>query len=400
MPDRSYLAWPFFEARHRALAGEVERWAGEAIGDQAGGESDLDATCRALVGRLAEANLLRHVVPAAYGGAQERLDVRSLCLVREVLARHSSLADFAFAMQGLGSGPINLFGSEEQRRAWLPDVAGGRKIAAFALSELDAGSDVAALSTTAEPDRAGFVLNGAKAWISNGGIADFYVVFARTGEAPGAKGLSAFIVEADAPGLEVAERTRLIAPHPLASLRFEGCRVPRARLLGEPGQGFQIAMATLDVFRPTVGAAALGFARRALDEALARAASRQQADGTLADLQLVQGKLADMALAIDAAALLVYRAAWAKDAGAARITREAAMAKLYATEAAQRVIDEAVQIHGAQGVVAGHPVERLYREIRALRIYEGASDVQKIIIARQILAAHAKERAPSAPARP
>ncbi|HSJ98678.1 MAG TPA: acyl-CoA dehydrogenase family protein, partial [Myxococcota bacterium] len=265
MPDRSYLDWPFFDERHRALANEVERWAVEAIGDPAERDADVDATCRTLVGRLAEAGLLRHVVPAAHGGAQERLDVRSLCLVREVLARHGSLADFAFAMQGLGSGPISLFGSEEQRRAYLPDIARGRRIAAFALSEREAGSDVAALGTTAEPDGAGFVLSGAKAWISNGGIADFYVVFARTGEAPGAKGLSAFIVDADTPGLEITERIQLIAPHPLATLRFENCRVPRAQLLGEPGQGFKIAMATLDVFRPTVGAAALGFARRALD---------------------------------------------------------------------------------------------------------------------------------------
>ena len=397
MPDRSYLAWPFFDERHRTLTKEVERWAGVAVGDRAEHGTDVDSTCRILVGRLAEAGLLRHVVPSPYGGTQDRLDVRSLCLVREVLARHGSLADFAFAMQGLGSGPISLFGSEEQRRAYLPDIARGRRIAAFALSERAAGSDVAALGTTAEPDGVGFVLNGAKAWISNGGIADFYVVFARTGEAPGAKGLSAFIVDADTPGLEITERIQLIAPHPLATLRFENCRVPRAQLLGEPGQGFRIAMATLDVFRPTVGAAALGFARRALDEALARASSRQLSGGPLADLQLVQGKLAEMALAVDAAALLVYRAAWAKDAGAARITREAAMAKLFATEAAQQVIDEAVQIHGALGVVAGHPVERLYREVRALRIYEGASDVQKIVIARQILAAHANERAQAAP---
>jgi acyl-CoA dehydrogenase len=396
MPDRTYLAWPFFDERHRALAPEVERFAADALADL-DENADVDATCRMLVARLAEAGLLRHAVPAAWGGMHERLDVRSLCLVRETLARFASLADFAFAMQGLGSGAITLFGTDDQRRAWLPAVAQGRKIAAFALSERDAGSDVAAIATTAEPDGSGFVLNGAKAWISNGGIADFYVVLARTGEAPGAGGLSAFIVDAATPGLEIAERTRLIAPHPLATLRFEDCRVPRAQLLGEPGQGFKIAMATLDVFRPTVGAAALGFARRALDEALARATGRQLFGGPLAELQMVQAKLADMALRVDAAALLVYRAAWAKDTGAARITREAAMAKLYATEAAQRVIDDAVQIHGALGVVAGHPVERLYREIRALRIYEGASEVQQVIIARQTLAAHANERAQGAP---
>jgi acyl-CoA dehydrogenase len=389
MPDRSFLAWPFFEERHRAFAAHVERLA-ETLADLS--TTDVDATCRMLVARMAEAGLLRHTVPAAYGGAGE-LDVRTLCLARETLARFDTLADFAFAMQGVGSGAISLFGSEEQRSAYLPAVANGHKIAAFALSEEAAGSDVAAIATTAERDGAGFVLNGAKTWISNGGIADFYVVFARTGEGPGAKGLSAFVVDADAPGLTVAERIALIAPHPLATLRFEDCRVPRARLLGEPGQGFRIAMATLDVFRPSVGAAALGMARRALDETLARAGSRKLFGGALAELQMVQGKLADMALAIDAAALLVYRAAWARDAGAERITREAAMAKLHATEAAQAVIDDAVQLHGGLGVVAGHPVERLYREVRALRIYEGASEVQKVVIARQILAAHAKERA-------
>ncbi|HSJ96106.1 MAG TPA: acyl-CoA dehydrogenase family protein [Myxococcota bacterium] len=397
MPDRSYLAWPFFDERHRALARDVERFAADALSDVHEDAPDVDATCRMLVARLAEAGLLRHVVPAAWGGMDEFLDVRSLCLIRETLARFAALADFAFAMQGLGSGAITLFGTADQRRTYLPAVAEGSKIAALALSEPEAGSDVAALATTAEPDGDGFVLNGAKTWISNGGIADFYVVFARTGEAPGAGGLSALIVDAETPGLEIAERTRLIAPHPLATLNFENCRVPRAQLLGEPGQGFKIAMATLDVFRPTVGAAALGFARRALDEALARATSRQLFGGPLAELQMIQAKLADMALGVDAAALLVYRAAWAKDTGAARITREAAMAKLYATEAAQRVIDVAVQIHGALGVVAGHPVERLYREIRALRIYEGASEVQKVIIARQTLAAHGNERAQTAP---
>jgi acyl-CoA dehydrogenase len=397
MPDRTYLTWPFFEERHQALAAELERWAAGAVADPADHGNDVDVTCRRLVGRLAEAGFLRLVVPSAYGGADERPDVRSLCLARDTLARFASLADFAFAMQGLGSGPISLFGTEEQRRAYLPEVAAGRKIAAFALSEREAGSDVAALGTVAAREGTDFVLTGAKTWISNGGIADFYVVFARTGEAPGARGLSAFIVDADAPGLEIVERIELIAPHPLATLRLEGCRVPRTRLLGEPGQGFKIAMATLDAFRPTVGAAALGFARRALDEALARACSRQLFGGPLASLQMIQGKLADMALALDAAALLVYRAAWAKDAGAERITREAAMAKLYATEAAQRVIDDAVQIHGALGVTAGHPVERLYREIRALRIYEGASELQKVIVARQLLDAHERERAEGSP---
>jgi acyl-CoA dehydrogenase len=386
MPDRSYLAWPFFDERHRALAGEVERFAAGRLGDLDRAGADVDGTCRMLVARLAEVGFLRHVVPAAYGGADDRLDVRSLCLVRETLARFASLADFAFAMQGLGSGAITLFGTEDQRRRYLPAVADGRKTAAFALSERDAGSDVAAIATTAAPDGGSFVFNGAKTWISNGGLADFYVVFARTGEAPGGKGLSAFIVDAATPGLEIAERIPLIAPHPLAALRFEDCRVPRAQLLGAPGQGFRIAMATLDVFRPTVGAAALGFARRALDEALAHASRRQLFGGPLAELQMIQAKLADMALAVDAAALLVYRAAWTKDSGAARVTREAAMAKLFATDKAQEVIDKAVQLHGGDGVRKGHIVESLYREIRALRIYEGASDVQKVVIARQVLA--------------
>jgi acyl-CoA dehydrogenase len=315
--------------------------------------------------------------------------VRTLCLIRETLARHAALADFAFALQGLGVGAISLFGSERQKEAWLPAVAEGRAIPAFAISEPQAGSDVAAIATTAEVLGDGFVLDGEKTWISNGGIADLYVVLARTGEAPGARGLSALIVPADAPGLEIAGRIEIMAPHPLARLRFDGCRIPRAALIGEPGQGFRITMATLDVFRATVGAAALGFARRALDEALERASGREMFGAPLAELQMTQGKLAEMAVAIDAAALLVYRAAWAKDAGAARVTREAAMAKLFATEAAQRVIDEAVQIHGALGLVSGHPVERLYREIRALRIYEGASEVQKIVVARELLKARA-----------
>jgi acyl-CoA dehydrogenase len=397
MPDRSYLAWPFFDEGHRALAAEVERIATAAFSEPDEDPADVHGTCRELVGRLAEAGLLRHAVPATWAGSSERLDVRSLCLIRETLARFAALADFAFAMQGLGSGAITLFGTDDQRRAYLPAVAEGRRIAALALSEPDAGSDLAAVGTTAEPDGTGFVLNGTKTWISNAGIADFYVVLARTGEAPSARGLSAFVVDADTPGLQIGERIRLIAPHPLATLTLENCRLPLTQLLGEPGQGFKIAMATLDVFRPTVGAAALGFARRALEEALARATGRKLFGGPLAELQMIQAKLADMALSVDATALLVYRAAWAKDTGAERITREAAMAKLFATEAAQRVIDEAVQIHGALGVVAGHPVERLYREIRALRIYEGASEVQKVVIARQTLADYAKERAHTAP---
>jgi acyl-CoA dehydrogenase len=383
MADRSFLTWPFFEDRHRALKDELDAF-GAGLGELAHADDDVDATCRALVSRLAGAGLLR---------LSAELDVRSLCLARETLAYHGGLPDFAFAMQGLGSGAVSLFGTDAQKAGLLPRVVAGEAITGFALSEPEAGSDVAALATTARLDGDSYVLDGLKTWISNGGIADAYTVFARTGEAAGARGLSAFLVDADTPGLRIAERIDVIAPHPLATLAFEGCRVPADRLIGESGSGFKVAMATLDVFRSTVGAAALGFARRAFDEALARVSSRELFGAPLADLQLVQGKLADMALEIDSAALLVYRAAWAKDTGGGRITREAAMAKLHATEAAQRVIDAAVQLHGGLGVTSGHPVERLYREIRALRIYEGASEVQQVIIARQALAAHATEEA-------
>ncbi|HYH22491.1 MAG TPA: acyl-CoA dehydrogenase family protein [Azospirillum sp.] len=387
MPDRSFLSWPFFEDHHRRLAEDLDAWAAATVPDLAhAAEHDLDGACRALVRTLGDAGWLRHAVPASHGGVHERLDVRSLCLVRETLARHAGLADFAFAMQGLGTGPITLFGTDAQKGAYLPRVGRGEAIAAFALSEPEAGSDVAATSTTARRDGDAWVLDGSKTWISNGGIADHYVVFARTGDAPGAKGLSAFIVDADSPGLTIAARIDVTAPHPLATLRFDGCRVPADRLLGQPGEGFRIAMATLDVFRSTVGAAALGFARRALDEAVRHAGSRRLFGAPLGDLQMTQAKLADMATEVDAAALLVYRAAWTKDSGAARVTREAAMAKLYATEAAQRVIDAAVQIFGGLGVTRGQIVETLYREIRPLRIYEGASEVQKIVIARQLSA--------------
>ncbi len=392
MADQSHLDWPFFGARQRALGADLEAWIAAQATALRPPEDDVDRACRDLVARLGEAGWLRHTVPAAHGGASPALDVRSLCLMRERLAYESGLADFAFAMQGLGSGAITLFGSEEQKAAWLPAVARGGKIAAFALSERRAGSDVAAIATRATPTADGYLLDGEKYWISNGGIADFYVVFARTGEGEGARGLSAFIVDAGSPGFTVAERIPLIAPHPLAGLRFERCFVPAERRLGAPGEGFRIAMATLDVFRSTVGAAALGFARRAFDAALDRATGRELFGAPLADLQMTQAALAEMALDLDAAALLVYRAAWTKDSGAARVTREAAMAKLYATEAAQRVIDRAVQLHGGAGVVAGAVVERLYREIRALRIYEGASEVQKIIIARQALARHADKK--------
>jgi len=383
MSDKSFLHWPFFEPRHRELADRLETWAAQNLSHI--DHDDTDRACRNLVAALGREGWLKFTAPGE--GDVEKIDVRTLALIREILARHSGLADFAFAMQGLGAGPISFFGDDEQRKTWLPKTRSGKAIAAFSLSEPASGSDVANISTTARRDGNGFVIDGEKTWISNGGIADFYIVFARTGEAPGARGLSAFVVEAGSPGLKVAERLSTIAPHPLARLRFEGCRVPASALIGRGGDGFKIAMATLDVFRTSVGAAALGFARRALDETLKRAADRHLFGAPLADLQMVQGHLADMALEIDAAALLVYRAAWTKDMGAARVTREAAMAKLFATEAAQRVIDNAVQIHGGDGVRSGHPVETLYREIRALRIYEGASDVQKIVIARSVLSA-------------
>jgi acyl-CoA dehydrogenase len=358
---------------------------------------DVDGSCRRLVTQLGQAGWLRAVVPEAYGGLSSTFDVRTLCLARETLAYQDGLADFAFAMQGLGTGPITLFGSDELKSRYLPPVAEGKAIAAFAISEPEAGSDVAAMSTTATPDGNGHVrIDGCKTWISNGGIADHYLVFARSGEAPGAKGLSAFVVDADTPGLTVAERIEVIAPHPLATLRFEGCRVPLSQRVGGPGDGFRVAMSTLDVFRSTVGAAALGFARRALDEALSRAGSRQLFGGPMGNLQMVQGVLGDMATDVDAAALLVYRAAWTKDQGAPRVTREAAMAKMFATEAAQQVIDRAVQLFGGLGVTKGVKVEELYREIRALRIYEGATEVQKIVIAREMLKGAQAARLPRA----
>jgi acyl-CoA dehydrogenase len=382
MIDASYLAWPFFDERHRALAPAIAVWAEKNCG--AIDHRDVDAACRKLVTQLGRDGFLKHTAP---GDGVETIDVRTLALIRETLARHSGLADFVFAMQGLGAGPISLFGSRAQRDEWLPKTRSGQAIAAFALSEPASGSDVANIATTARRDGNGYVLDGEKTWISNGGIADLYVVFARTGEAPGARGLSAFIVRGDNPGLHIAECIEVMAPHPLARLAFKSCKVDAGAMVGAPGDGFKIAMATLDVFRTTVGAAALGFARRALDETAKRVAKRELFGAPLSELQMVQGHIADMALEIDAAALLIYRAAWTKDNGAQRVTREAAMAKLFATEAAQRVIDAAVQIHGGDGVRSGHPVEALYREIRALRIYEGASDVQKIIIARSVLQA-------------
>lgn len=378
MPDRTFLDWPFLEERHRDLAAELETWAAAHLPVDHG---DVDAACRGLVRELGNSGFLRMTA----GTDGNALDVRSLCLVRETLARHDGLADFAFAMQGLGMGPVTLYGSPDQR-VWLDRTCAGTAISGFALSEPASGSDVANISTTADFAGGGWILNGEKTWISNGGIADVYTVFARTGEAPGARGLSCFLVPADTPGLVVAERIDVSAPHPLARLRFEDMRLPGSALIGEAGRGFAVAMATLDIFRSTVGAAALGFARRALDESLVRARERQLFGAPLADLQMVQGHLADMALGIDAAALLVYRAAWTKDQGAARVSREAAMAKLHATEMAQQVVDAAVQLHGGDGVRVGSVVERLYREVRALRIYEGASDVQRVVIARAILA--------------
>jgi acyl-CoA dehydrogenase len=378
--DRTFLSWPFFTDRHRALADGIERWCAANLPVDHG---DVDAACRDLVARLGRDGWLMHTAPDPQIPAPP--DVRTLCLMRETLARHDGLADFAFAMQGLGAGPISFFGSDEQR-AWLKRTRAGEAIAAFALTEPKSGSDVANIAMTARLDGNHYVLDGEKTWISNGGIADVYVVFARTGEAPGAKGLSALIVPGDASGLSVAERLDVVAPHPLARLKFDGVRVPATAMIGGPGEGFKIAMATLDVFRSTVGAAALGFARRALEETVVRANTRKLFGGPLADLQMVQAHIADMAVDVDAAALLVYRAAWTKDSGALRVTREASMAKLFATDRAQQVIDKAVQIHGGDGVRHGHIIERLYREIRALRIYEGASEVQKVVIARQTLA--------------
>ncbi len=377
MTDHSFLAWPFFEPRHAPLAAELDAWAAANLAGAHG--KDVDAICRALVRRLGEGGWLHHAV--ARDGA---IDTRAICLIRETLARHNGLADFAFAMQGLGSGAISLFGHAAMRERYLPMVARGEAIAAFALSEPQAGSDVAAMQCAARREGDGYVIDGDKMWISNGGIADFYVVFARTGEAPGSRGISAFVVDADNPGLSIAERIDVIAPHPLARLAFRGCRVGAGALIGEAGQGFKVAMATLDVFRTSVGAAALGFARRAFDEAIVHAQQRTLFGQALAKFQLTQAKLAEMATGIDSAALLIYRAAWQRDQGG-KVTREAAMAKMHATETAQKVIDAAVQMFGALGVVSEHPVERLYREIRALRIYEGATEVQQLIIARELL---------------
>lgn len=398
MTDTSFLDWPFFEDRHRAFAASVEAFAAAEVAGLSD-HHDVDGSCRRLVAALGRAGLLKAAVPASHGGLNERLDVRTLCIARETLARHGGLADFAFAMQGLGTGSITLAGSDALKDRYLPPVARGERIAAFALSEPEAGSDVAALATVAEPDGPDHVrITGEKTWISNGGIADHYVVFARTGEAPGARGLSAFVVDADSAGFSVKERIDTVAPHPLATLAFDAMRVPVSARLGKGGDGFKVAMATLDIFRSTVGAAALGFARRALDETLQHTTTRQLFGAPLADLQMTQATLADMVADVDAAALMVYRAAWTKDMGAPRVTREAALAKMVATENAQKVVDRAVQLHGGHGVRVGSKVEELYRDVRALRIYEGATEIQKIVIARQAISDHAARRSSAAAA--
>lgn len=377
------LDWPFFDDRHRQLQRDVEAWAAGHLSTDH--DADVDTACRSLVRAMGAAGWLRHAVAGiAHGGASDTIDTRAVCLIRETLARYSGLADFAFAMQGLGSGAISLAGTSDQKERYLGRVARGEAVAAFAISEPDAGSDVAAMALDAKLDADHAVLNGDKTWISNGGIADFYVVFARTGEAPGSRGISAFIVDAETKGLDIAERIDVMAPHPLARLHFTDCRVPLSQRIGSPGEGFKIAMRTLDVFRTSVAAAALGFARRAMQEGLHRAMTRKMFDGVLADLQLTQAKLAQMATTIDSAALLTYRAAWMRDQGQV-VTKEAAMAKMVATEGAQRVIDDAMQLFGGMGVVSGQPVEQLYREIRPLRIYEGATEVQLLIIARELL---------------
>ncbi|MEJ7758371.1 MAG: acyl-CoA dehydrogenase family protein [Gemmatimonadaceae bacterium] len=385
MVESDTLDWPFFDDQHRRFASDLREWARREI-SQEHQDADVDETCHSLVRQLGDAGWLRYAVPAAYGGATEILDVRTLCIARETLARLSGLADFAFAMQALGAGPISLFGSPELKQRYLPPVARGESIPAFAISEADAGSDVTAMTTTATRDGNQYVIDGEKTWISNGGIADQYVVFCRISGAD--REFIALVVEPSDPGFSIAARIDTIAPHPLATIRFEACRIPAARVVGQPANGLKVALGTLDVFRSTVGAAALGFARRALDETMAHCSTRKVAGGVLQELQLTQARIANMSTAIDASALLVYRAAWTRDKGAPRTTREASMAKMYATEAAQRVIDDAVQLLGGRGVVAGHPVERLYREIRALRIYEGTTEIQQLVIAGQVIKAY------------
>jgi alkylation response protein AidB-like acyl-CoA dehydrogenase len=377
----SFFDLPFFSDEHRAFAVALRSWAKGNI--QEADSRDVDEACRSYVKALGSDGWLGYAVPAAFGGVHEQLDVRSLCIARETLGSFSGLLDFAFAMQGLGAGPISLFGSRELRERYLPRVASGDAIAAFAISESQAGSDISAMRTTARRDRDSYVIDGEKTWISNGGIADFYVVFCRMADTE--KDFIALVVEPSDKGFSVSERIDTIAPHPLGTLKFENCRVSEERVVGDPGRGLKVALGTLDVFRTTVGAAALGFARRAMSEALEHVREREMFGGKLSDLQLTQAAIAEMATEIDASALLVYRSAWMRDNGAERVTREAAMAKMYATESAQRVIDRAVQLLGGRGVVSGNTVERLYREIRSLRIYEGTTEVQKLVIAGQVL---------------
>mgnify|MGYP001359704994 FL=1 len=386
MADTSFIAWPFFEDSHRGHFDALSLWCETHAHELHEESGDVEADCRRLVKMLGGAGWFRAAVPAAYGGLNEKVDGRTPWPHPMTLRYFAALADFAFAMQGLGTGAISLFGSEAVKRAYLPRIATGDMISGFALSEKEAGSDVAAMDTSATKVDGGWIINGEKTWISNGAIADVLTLFARSGEAPGAKGLSAFVFPTATEGFSVTERIDVIAPHPLATIRFENCFIPDDYLIGEPGDGFKIAMATLDVFRSTVGAAALGFARRATDEAVGRSTSRQLFGAPLSDLQLTQAAIADMALGNDASALLIFRAAWAKDQGQPRVTREAAMAKLYATDTAQQTIDKALQLFGGAGVVSGNTVEQLYREIRALRIYEGASEVQKVVIARATIA--------------
>lgn len=391
MADKTYLDWPFFEPAHRILANELEQWCERQAADFRDIEQmEVDAACRKAVSMLGDAGWLRYTVPKAFGGALEALDVRSLCIIRDALAQRSGLVEFCFALQGLGVGPITLFGSAELKHRILTNIAAGKAVGAFAISEKDAGSDLAGMRTVARKDGTGYVIDGEKTWISNAGIADHYVVFCR--QAEDYKRFIALLVNANNPGMEVAERIHVIAPHPLGTLRFKDCRVSADAVVGEPGKGMGVALGTLDIFRATVGAAAVGFARRALDESIAHVTSRRAFGQPLAEFQLTQAKLADMAVAIDASALLVYRAAWTRDKGSPRITREAAMAKLHSTESAQTVVDDAVQLFGAAGVVKGATVERLYREVRALRIYEGTSEIQKLIIAAQLLKAKASKK--------
>lgn len=423
MDVSSYLDWPFFTPEHGELARRVDAWATAYFANRKTAEDrdSVDHACRQLVGELGRAGWTRYSVPGTNGGGGDAMaeladnrrhsadqgvagagrletrpvspafDVRSLAIIRETLARHDALADFAFAMQGLGSGAISLAGSPEIKERYLPRVAAGEAIAAFALSEAAAGSDVAAIRCRARRDGASYVLDGEKTWISNGGIAEFYCVFARTADAEvradgtvAARGISAFVVDANTPGFSIARRIDVISPHPLATLSFDGCRIPATHLLGTEGEGFKLAMRTLNVFRTSVAGAALGFGQRALDEALDHSVNRPMFGKTLADFQLTQATLADMVTELDAARLLTYRAAWLHDTGR-RCAKEVAMAKMTATESAQRVIDQAVQMFGGRGVMHGERVEQLYRDIRALRIYEGATEVQKLIIGRELL---------------